>query len=56
MDCAERADKFGKKVIADGGIKYSGDITKALGGGAGAVMLGSLFAGTLESPGEIEIY
>ena len=56
MDCAERAEKFGKKVIADGGIKYSGDITKALGGGAAAVMIGSLFAGTLESPGEIEIY
>ena len=56
MDCAERADKFGKKVIADGGIKYSGDITKAIGGGAAAVMIGSMFAGTLESPGEIEIY
>ncbi len=56
MDCAERADKFGKKVIADGGIKYSGDITKAIGGGACAVMIGWLFAGTLESPGEIEIY
>ena len=56
MDCAERADKLGKKVIADGGIKYSGDITKAIGGGAAAVMLGSLLAGTLESPGEIEIY
>ncbi len=56
MDCAERADKFGKKVVADGGIKYSGDITKAIGGGAAAVMIGSLFAGTLESPGEIEIY
>ena len=56
MDCSERADKFGKKVIADGGIKYSGDITKAIGGGAAAVMIGSLFAGTLESPGEIEIY
>ena len=56
MDCAERADKFGKKVIADGGIKYSGDITKAIGGGAAAVMIGSLFAGTLESPGDIEIY
>ena len=56
MDCAERAEKFGKKVIADGGIKYSGDITKAIGGGAAAVMIGSLFAGTYESPGEIEIY
>lgn len=56
MDCAERADKFGKRIIADGGIKYSGDITKALGGGASAVMIGSLFAGTYESPGEIEIY
>ncbi len=56
MDCAERADKLGKTVIADGGIKYSGDITKALGAGAVAVMIGSLFAGTLESPGEIEIY
>ena len=56
MDCAERAEKFSKKVIADGGIKYSGDITKAIGGGAAAVMIGSLFAGTLESPGEIEIY
>ena len=56
MDCAERADKLGKRIIADGGIKYSGDITKALGGGASAVMIGSLFAGTYESPGEIEIY
>ncbi|MBE7087455.1 MAG: IMP dehydrogenase [Clostridiales bacterium] len=56
MDCAEAADKFGKKVIADGGIKYSGDITKAIGGGAAAAMIGSMFAGTLESPGEIEIY
>ena len=56
MDCTERADKFGKKVIADGGIKYSGDITKAIGGGAAAVMIGSMLAGTLESPGEIEIY
>ena len=56
MDCAEMAEKLGKKVIADGGIKYSGDITKAIGGGAAAVMIGSLFAGTLESPGEIEIY
>ncbi len=56
MDCSERAEKFGKKVIADGGIKYSGDITKAIGGGAAAVMIGSVLAGTYESPGEIEIY
>ena len=56
MDCAERGDQLGKTVVADGGIKYSGDITKALGAGASAVMIGSLFAGTLESPGEIEIY
>ena len=56
MDCAEQADKMGKRIIADGGIKYSGDIVKAIGAGASVVMIGSLFAGTLESPGEIEIY
>ena len=56
MDCAEAADKLGKKVIADGGIKYSGDIAKAIGAGAAAVMIGSLFAGTKESPGELEIF
>ena len=56
MDCAEAADKMGKRIIADGGIKYSGDIVKAIGAGASVVMIGSLFAGTLESPGEIEIY
>ena len=55
-DSAERADKYGIPVIADGGIKYSGDITKAIAAGAHAVMLGSLFAGTEESPGELEIY
>ena len=56
MDCAEQADKMGKRIIADGGIKYSGDIVEAIGAGASVVMIGSLFAGTLESPGEIEIY
>ncbi len=56
LDCAEEADKHGIKVIADGGIKYSGDITKALAAGAAAVMLGSVLAGTEESPGATEIY
>ncbi len=56
LDCAEQADKMGKRIIADGGIKYSGDIVKALAAGASAVMIGSLFAGTAESPGELEIY
>ena len=56
MDCAEEADKIGKRVIADGGIKYSGDIVKAIAAGGSAVMIGSLFAGTLESPGEVELY
>ncbi|WP_438847803.1 IMP dehydrogenase [Anaerocaecibacter muris] len=56
MDCAEVADKYGKAIIGDGGIKYSGDITKAIAAGANAVMVGSLFAGTTESPGELEIY
>jgi IMP dehydrogenase len=56
MDCAEQADKMGKRVIADGGVKYSGDIVKALAAGGSAVMIGSLFAGTTESPGELEIY
>ncbi|MDR3293899.1 MAG: IMP dehydrogenase [Clostridiales bacterium] len=56
MDCAEEADKHGKRIIADGGIKYSGDIPKAIAAGASAVMIGSLFAGTKESPGDIEIF
>ncbi len=55
-DCAQEADKYGIPVIADGGIKYSGDIPKAIAAGASVVMLGSLFAGTEESPGEMEIY
>lgn len=55
-DSAEGAAPFDIPIIADGGIKYSGDITKALAAGAEVVMLGSLFAGTEESPGDMEIY
>jgi IMP dehydrogenase len=55
-DCAQEAKKFGRRIIADGGIKFSGDITKAIAAGADTVMLGSLLAGTEESPGDIEIY
>lgn len=56
MDCAEVANKHNIPIIADGGIKFSGDIVKALAGGASAVMIGSLFAGCDESPGESIIY
>ena len=55
-DVAKLAEKYGVKVIADGGIKYSGDIVKALAAGADVVMIGSLVAGCEESPGENEIY
>ncbi|MCM3571377.1 IMP dehydrogenase [Neobacillus mesonae] len=55
-DCAAEAMKHGKTIIADGGIKYSGDVVKALAAGGHAVMLGSLLAGTTESPGETEIF
>lgn len=56
FDAAEAAASYGIPIIADGGIKYSGDITKAIGAGADVVMVGSLLAGAEESPGEIEIF
>ena len=56
FEAAEAAAPYGVPIIADGGIKYSGDITKAIGAGADVVMIGNLFAGTEESPGDIEIY
>ncbi len=56
MNCVEAADKQGVPVIADGGVRHSGDISKALSAGASSVMLGSLFAGLKESPGQLVIY
>jgi IMP dehydrogenase len=55
-DCAAEAKKYNIPIVADGGIKYSGDIPKAIAAGASTVMIGNLFAGTEESPGESEIY
>jgi len=56
MDCYEVANRYGIPVIADGGIKYSGDITKAIAAGANVCMMGSMFAGCDESPGTFELY
>ncbi|MEE2746552.1 MAG: IMP dehydrogenase, partial [Pseudomonadota bacterium] len=56
VESAEVAQKSGVPLVADGGIKYSGDIAKAIAGGANAVMIGSIFAGTEESPGEVFLY
>ncbi|MCY6355834.1 IMP dehydrogenase [Clostridium sp. ZS2-4] len=56
MDCVEEANKYNIPIIADGGIKYSGDIVKALAAGAKVAMMGSMLAGCEEAPGEVEIY
>jgi IMP dehydrogenase len=56
MEATEVSEKYGVPLIADGGIKFSGDITKAMAAGAHSVMIGNLFAGTDESPGEIVLY
>lgn len=56
LDCAEEANKLGIPTIADGGIRSSGDVVKCLAAGAGSVMMGNMFAGCEESPGEVEIF
>jgi IMP dehydrogenase len=55
-DCARVGDRHGVPIIADGGVKHSGDVTKAIAAGAAAVMIGSLFAGTDESPGDLVLF
>ena len=56
MDCADAAEVAGAKIIADGGIKFSGDLAKAIAGGAHCAMVGSILAGSDESPGELILY
>ncbi len=56
LDCCETAEKCGVPIIADGGVRYSGDCAKAIAAGADAIMIGSLFAGTAESPGETILF
>jgi IMP dehydrogenase len=56
VECARVGDKYAVPIVADGGVKYSGDVTKAIAAGAHAVMLGSFLAGTEESPGEMVIF
>jgi IMP dehydrogenase len=55
-NCSKAANEFGIPIVADGGIKFSGDLTKAIAAGASTIMIGSLFAGTEEAPGEMIIY